>query len=350
MLFINSVTIITLALGVVAKSTIVPRDEASITKVLKDVTDLTLKLDQIVKVFGGDPEPLKAASASLLAGINAGITVVQASNVLDLPTSGAIGTPTLDLNTTVAATVADLINKKQALVQAGQGPTIYKSLQDQKVAADTLAKTILSKLDVGTQELGNTLSAGITISLQFGIDAFKDVGTAVPAPETAIVVGLPTTAAPAPSTPAAPVNGTSSTKAHTKSTGAYDTPTAPSKTSSTGYDLPTPSKSTKSAPGYGYDTPTASAKPTKSAPGYGYDTPSAPAPKPTKSAPGYGYDSPPAYDSPSGKPPGPSKSKTWAPVPVSTTKTAPPAVFTAGAAINGLSGGLAVLAAAVMVL
>jgi hypothetical protein len=347
MLLINSATIFTLALAVTAKSAIAPRDEASITKVLTDVTALTANLDQIVKVFGGDPQPLTDASAKLLAGINDGIKIVLASEVLELLPSANIGTSTMDLNTTVAATVADLISKKQALIQAGQGPTVYKSLQEQKVAADNLSKAVLSRLEPQTREIGVTLSEGIIISLQGGIDAFKEAGTAPP-PVVGTTVTASPTVAPVISAPAAPVNGTSSTKAPLHSTGAYDTPTSPSKTSSAAYDLPTSSsKPTKSAPGYGYDTPSASVKPTKSAPGYGYDTPSAPASKPTKPAPG--YDSPPAENSPSGAPPSPSKSKTWAPVP-SSTKPVPPAVFTAGATSKGMSGSLAVLAAAVMLL
>jgi hypothetical protein len=354
MLFINSATILTLALGVVAKSTIVARDEASITKVIKDVIALTTNLDQIVKTFSGDPQPLQDASSKLLAGISDAVTTVQASGSLDMDASAQVGIPTIDLNTTVAITVTDLISKKQAFVQAGQGAVVYKSLLDQKAAADQLSKAIISKLHKDVQDIGVTLSSGIIISLQQGLDSFKDAANA-PVPTAPAAVVPPTAPVPTSSTeavivvPVGPstVNVTTVTKAHTKSTGGYDTPTTPSKTASHGYDV---SSSSISAPGYGYNTPSAPAsKPTKSAPGYGYDTPSAPAAKPT-SAPGYGYNSPPAYDSPTGAPPAASKSKTRAPVPVSTTKVASPAVFTAGAALNGVSGGLAVLAAAVMVL
>lgn len=365
MLFLSSFAIITLALGTAAEWPMI-REAAPIVKVINSVMDLTAELDQTVKIFGGDAQPFKDASTKLLAGINDGIKSMQASASLSLEASGQIGIPTMDLNATVATTVAHLISKKQALIQTGQGAIVYQSLLDQIRAADTFAKTINSKVDKAVEEMVATLSSGIVISLQEGINAFKDVSTA-PVPTTPEFIVLPTQAPtmPAPTTPLVifdPITSASlitsssagTSKSHSKSTGGdYDTPVAPSKTSSHGYDIVTPSSSSKpsskSAPGYGYDSPSAPvSKPTKSAPGYGYDIPSSPAaPKPTGTVPGYGYGAPPpAYDAPAG----PSKTKTWAPAPVSTTKVAPPAVFTAGGAFHGMSGGLAVLAGVVMVL
>lgn len=387
MLFVNFFALLSFALEAAAKSTMVARDGVSVVKAMEEVLALTNKLDQIVKNFNGDAQPLNDASKKLLTSINEGIVVVKASGMLDMGESANVAGPTMTLSTSVVNTVNDLIAKKQALAQAGQGALVYRSLQDQKAGAVALSQAIISRVHPQTAPLGDTLTKEMIAALQTGIDAFKDVATApVPTAPAAIIPPTPPTAAPTPTTTGTPVvifdpvttgtpsSASTSTAAHSKSTGAYDIPTAPSKASSHGYDGP-PSSSSKSAPGYGYDTSSAPAsKPTKSAsisaPGYGYDTPSAPASKATsKATPGYGYDTPsasaapkptksaPGYDSPSSPGYGydapsydaPTKSKTTL-AHVSATKAAPHAKYTGAAALNCVSGRLAFLAAAILVL
>jgi len=241
---------------------------------------------------------------------------------------------------TVLQVVTDLIAKKPALISAGVGATILKSLQDQKVAADALAAAITLKLPADLQELAGTLSAGISSTLKTGVDAFLDqAGASLPS-----FIGAPSLSASATSAPsyssstsvassAAAI--TSASRGQSKPSGVYDQPISSSKPTS-GYDLPP-----KASGGYSYPTaPASSATPPKSTGGYNYPPPPASsASAPPKSTVGYNYPAPPA-SSPAPPPPAYTKSKT----------APPPAKYTGGATANGLSSGLVLLAAAALVL
>jgi len=209
-------TVLALVLG--ASATVVTRDLATIQGVLADISKQTDALDSAVKAFSGDAGALISASDSLLSTIKSGTSKVAASDVLPLIDAATVAQSVVTLNTSASAVINDLISKKDALVAAGQGGTVLKSLQDQRTAAKSLAETITSKVPTELQGTATTLSQGIDESFGRGIAAFQGTGGSGPS-----------SSAPGSSTASSPATSTSSSHAG-HSSSAPGTTAAPTKT------------------------------------------------------------------------------------------------------------------------
>jgi len=217
-------TVFALALGAQA-------DLASIKGVLSDISNQVDALDKAVTSFSGKPDDLVAASDKLLSTIKGGISTVTASAPLELTEATMVAQGTVGLNTSTATVVNDLISKKSALVAAGAGGAILKSLQDQKTAAGSLADAITSKVPTALQGTAKELSQGVSDSLSRGVAAFQGAGSPSSSSSSAMDhsgMVMPTTSAgTAPSKPAGNSTGPAATAPATSAA-----PKAPSTTPS----------------------------------------------------------------------------------------------------------------------
>jgi hypothetical protein len=212
-------TVLALVLG--ASATVVTRDLATIQGVLSDISKQTDALDSAVKSFSGDPSALVSASDSLLSTLKSGTAKVAASDVLPLLDAATVAQSVVTLNTSASAVINDLISKKEALVAAGQGGVVLKSLQDQRTAAKSLAETITSKVPTELQGTAATLSQGIDDAFGRGIAAFEGAGSG------------PSSSAPGSSSASATATSAPASSSHAgHSSSAAATTAAPSKTAS----------------------------------------------------------------------------------------------------------------------
>jgi hypothetical protein len=210
MKLLNAIPAFTFALCAIAEP--VKRDLATIQNVLTGISTQVDAFDAQVNAYnGGDTGPILSASDTLLSLINAGTTTVAATSSLDELDAAQVAVFVQTLNTSVATVVSDLIAKKGPLVASGQGATVWKGLQDQKAASQNLAAAITSKVPESLKPVAIELSAGITDSLQRGMDAYNNVGgtpptSSTPAGPTTPPAGPPTTppAGPPTTPPAGP--------------------------------------------------------------------------------------------------------------------------------------------------
>jgi len=157
-----------------AMASIAERQVAAIVSVVNGINQQTGDLDTAVKGFSGDPKTLLAATQKLQDAVTAGVSSVNAASSITLTDAVQIQGQVQNLQSTIESVVNDLISKKEALVSAGQGQTVYQSLQEQLTGAKGLQAAITSKVPPEVKTLATTLSAGINTSLEKGIDAFKD--------------------------------------------------------------------------------------------------------------------------------------------------------------------------------
>lgn len=291
-----SVLLSSLALATTTFSTptLQRRDLSTITDVLSTVKSDVEALDTKVNAYNGkDASELKSASATLISDITDGTKKIEGLD--DLTTSDALGLPgpVQALTGSVKTVIDDLISKKSALVDAGEGPFTYKSLQDQYAAADALGKAITSKVPEALRGIASQLAAGITDAIQKGVDAFKDAATAsrtdASAPPTDTATAPPTDTASgtetAPPTATATATATGSGSATPTATGTKTKPTGGS----------TPSGSFATSPTGSFASGSFTSGPTKSGSG----------PAPTKSSGGGAGGSGGSGSSPTPSPTGP---------------------------------------------
>lgn len=163
-----------LAVSGAASASILERQVQTIIGVVNGINTVVGDLDTAVKGFSGDPKSLLAASQKAQDTVTKGVETVNGASSITLTDSVQIQGQVQNLQSTLESVVSDLISKKDALVTAGQGQTVYKSLQDQLTGAKALQAAISSKVPPEVQSLAQTLSAGINVALEKGITAFKD--------------------------------------------------------------------------------------------------------------------------------------------------------------------------------
>jgi len=345
-----------LALVISTRAYVVQRDLATIQGVLTNISNQVDTLDNLVKAFSGDATDLLAASRTIVSTINDGTTTVNAQPALDLTDASNIVPQVEALNTSVANTVADLASKKDALVAAGQGNAIFTALTDQKTASTALANALTSKVPTELQQVAAGLSAGITDSLQKGIDAFTGTGggssSSTPAGPTSSSPAGPTSSTPAGPTSWTPAGPTSSAPAGPSSSsigGPTDvissTPAGPSST-----DCETSVSPTDTYPLPGA-SPTEISPPSEET----YPPVEGTSPPSEETSPPSVETSPPEAAATSSAEAAPSAvaAASSSPVEVAPTAaatTSSPAVATGGAVVNGASGLLVIAAIAVYVL
>jgi hypothetical protein len=136
----------------------------------KDVESKLTVLDTAVKALGNSTSATAAqdlitkaqAVTAALNGATAKITAAKA--ISDLFASTELSAPGDAVSALLETTVNDLIEKKAALVKAGQGAAILKELKDQKTATAAFTSAINSKLPAIAQIVaGGTSQRPITI-------------------------------------------------------------------------------------------------------------------------------------------------------------------------------------------
>jgi hypothetical protein len=157
-------------------ASILERQVAAIVGVVTGVDQATNSLDSAVKSFNGNVKSLTDASQIVQDTVSKGVTTVNGASSITLTDSVQIQGQVSNLQKTVEDTVNDLISKKAALISAGAGVMVSKSLNDQLAGAKALQMAIGSKVPPEVQSLAQQLSAGINTSLQKGVDAFANDG------------------------------------------------------------------------------------------------------------------------------------------------------------------------------
>jgi len=154
-------------------STILERQLTTIVGVVNEIEKQTVALDTAVKGYSGDFSSLSSASDSLSSTVTKGVSTVKAASSITLTDSVQIQGQVSNLQSAVESVVNDLISKKDTIVSAGKGGTVYKQLEGQLSGAKELAAAISSKVPPEVQSLAQQLSAGINTALQKGVDAYK---------------------------------------------------------------------------------------------------------------------------------------------------------------------------------
>jgi len=158
--------------GAAFGSTILERQVETIVGVVNKIEKATAAFDSAIKSFSSDASQLKSASKEVTDTVSAGVSTVNGASSITLTDSVKIQGQVSNLQSTVESVVTDLISKKEAIIAAGEGASISKSLQDQLTGAKALQVAISSKVPPEVQSLAQQLSAGINTSLEKGVAAF----------------------------------------------------------------------------------------------------------------------------------------------------------------------------------
>jgi hypothetical protein len=169
-----SSTLAYLAASGAASASILERQVQTIIGVVNTINTITGDLDTTIKGFTSDPKALLAATQKVQDAVLSGVSTVNGASTITLTDSVQIQGQVQNLQSTIESVVSGLIAKKEALVSAGQGQIIYKSLEEQLTGAKALQVAISSKVPPEVQTLAQTLSQGINTALEKGITAFKD--------------------------------------------------------------------------------------------------------------------------------------------------------------------------------
>jgi len=189
-------------------ASIAERQVATIIGVVNNINTIVGSLDTAVKGFSGDPKPFLAASQEAQDTVSKGVETVKGASSITITDSVQVQGQVSNLQATIESVVSDLIAKKDALVSAGQGQTIYKNLQDQLSGAKALQAAITSKVPPEVAGIAATLSAGINTALEKGVASFKDTPGAASGSAS-------TSTSSSGSAPAAPASGSSGSSGST---------------------------------------------------------------------------------------------------------------------------------------
>ncbi|KAL5041980.1 hypothetical protein BDW71DRAFT_211656, partial [Aspergillus fruticulosus] len=163
---------------VARQPTLVQRDSAAIVSKIAEINTQILALGSDIAAYtGGDTSAIEESSTQLIAAIDSGTEIVLAGDALTSIEALDLVTPILDLTSNVDTTIAALIDKKNLVVAAGSGPSVYTQLTAQLTAANAFAEALSSKVPAELKDVADELSAGIRTSIQKGIDAYADVAT-----------------------------------------------------------------------------------------------------------------------------------------------------------------------------
>ncbi|RDW73027.1 hypothetical protein BP6252_06934 [Coleophoma cylindrospora] len=151
----------------------------SIAAAMGKIANSTLALNKTVGTFPSgvlgavDALPLLADSATLLADINSGTKIAQASANLTIPESFQIASATSSLATTVQQTLATVENAKKkfdALIFVS--PVILLNLKLEKDATDKFSAAVVSKVPDALQGTAKSLIAPIDTAFDNAISFY----------------------------------------------------------------------------------------------------------------------------------------------------------------------------------
>lgn len=152
------------------------RDLAAFQTIIANIQTDADALDVAVNAYtSGDGAAVAAASDTLVATINAGVTTANAQPVLsDLDALGLV-TPVNTANDHVTIVVDDTIAKKDVFVANCLGPDTLADLEAQLAAAGALADAIVAKVSDTLKDTAAALAGKITANIQRGVDAYAGV-------------------------------------------------------------------------------------------------------------------------------------------------------------------------------
>ncbi|KAI9375535.1 hydrophobic surface binding protein A-domain-containing protein [Aspergillus egyptiacus] len=165
----------TLALATTALATPTKR-QSDPAAIIDEISGQVTSLGEAISSYnGGDTSSIQAASDNLVDTINSAVETVNAGPSLSNSDALALTGPVQDLIDQVEVVIADLVDKKDLVVEEGAGGLVKESLDAQYAAASALAEALSSKVPPALEEIAAELSAGITDAIQVGIDAYADV-------------------------------------------------------------------------------------------------------------------------------------------------------------------------------
>lgn len=197
-LLASSLVLAHLVVGVISSPTqvqwgptLTERDITSVVSVLSSVDSAVNALDAAITASPPVPSAILPLAADLLAAINSGIQVVQASANLSTTDALSLIGPTQTLSSDTNTTINNLILIKSTLDAAGFGYTTLQTLQQQFTAASTLSADIVNLVPAALQSTAQSLAAGIAGAIQNGINAFA--GETPPVTTTTTTSSIATT-------------------------------------------------------------------------------------------------------------------------------------------------------------
>lgn len=154
----------------------VAADSLEIQKALETINLSTLKLKNYVETWNGKlltVIPIVSESTSLLANINRGKKVAEASEELDALGALGVGEKTSILATSVNQTITTIIASKPKFDKLLLSPTILLNLKLEKKATEELNEVVISKIPELFQEFARSLSVPIIESFDEAIEEYK---------------------------------------------------------------------------------------------------------------------------------------------------------------------------------
>jgi len=193
MFFKTISTVALLATAVVAKpidtttlDVLAPLDLPTVQTVFTAVQEKIDKMVAQVKEFTGDTkqmEPILAASSDILAALNDGAGKISSSPAMGIADALGILGPVGTMASKVDEIVSALTVKKETFDKASVTAVVIQQLQDQRLAADKLAKAIVANLPLPglIGPIAAPIAKQFTDKLEGGLKAFGAEPAALPA-------------------------------------------------------------------------------------------------------------------------------------------------------------------------
>jgi hypothetical protein len=155
------------------------RQVQTINQVLMRINTDTQSLNTAVQRFLGpnDIPALQQASNQVAQSVTQGAQQISQASTISLTDAVQLQNQVTGLQSTLTSTVNNLMAKQNVIVQAGAGPVIAQSLNQQLQGVQQLSMALVAKLPQQAQGIAQQASVGITNSLQMGVDMFAGQAT-----------------------------------------------------------------------------------------------------------------------------------------------------------------------------
>ncbi|KAK3190951.1 hypothetical protein K4F52_002899 [Lecanicillium sp. MT-2017a] len=212
-----------LAATTLAAQPIVERDLKTITGVLDEIKTDIQTLDDAVKNYSDDKEPLLKASNDLIESIKSGKTKVDGSDNLELNDAVSLTGPVQELTSLGQTLADDLKARRETVEKLGECSLVRTQISSVNEASQALIKSVISKVPEEAQSIAEQLAAGLTDVLNQSQEDFSeanckdsgspgggdggDGGSSAPGGGSTSAPPSESTPAPAPTTSAAAPGG-----------------------------------------------------------------------------------------------------------------------------------------------
>ncbi|KAF2673839.1 hypothetical protein BT63DRAFT_437439 [Microthyrium microscopicum] len=116
---------------------------------------------------------LVSKSEAVAKAITAATGKIGSAAEVPLTDAISISTAANTLTSKTDKTITDLIEKKAIIAKVNEVATVKTQLNNQKTAADALAKAIVSKLPAAAKSIGESQAGKISASIAKGVAAFN---------------------------------------------------------------------------------------------------------------------------------------------------------------------------------